>query len=142
MPAGFFSDVGLLSFNKLQPLVGRLFFFFSLIKKMDLCVVVIIPRPMVQLGKLMGTTSLNWSSETPNSHALQALLVFGTFRNCNYSSHENSNLGCGEISAITYQLYHTCWWSILELHVVKSHDRQKVVYKLWGIKSKDKIEEI
>ena len=123
-----------------------LFSFFFLIflrqEKGDSRVAVIVPCPTIQLSKPMGTTSSNWSSKTPNPHIPQALLVFGTSRNCNYSSHENSNLGCGEISAITYQLYHTCWWSILELHVVKSHDRQKVVYKLWGIKSKDKIEEI
>ena len=58
--------------------------------------VVIVPRPMVQLGKLMGTTSLNWNSETPNLHTPQVLLVSETFKNCNYSSREKSNLVCGE----------------------------------------------
>ena len=70
--------------------------FFFWIKKGDSCVAVIVPRPTVQLGKPMGTINSNWSSETPNLHTPQALLVFGTFRNCNYSPHENSNLGCGE----------------------------------------------
>ena len=79
-------------------------------KKGDSRVAVIVPCPMVQLGKPMGTTSSNWSSETPNPHIPQALLVSGTSRNCNYSSRKNSNLECNEASAVTYQLYHTCWW--------------------------------
>ena len=57
---------------------------------------VIVPCHMVQLDKPMSTTNLNWSSETPNPHTPQALLVSETFRNCNYSPRENSNLGCGE----------------------------------------------
>ena len=79
-------------------------FFFSFLKreKGNSRVTIIVPRPMVQLGKPMGTTSSNWSSETPNPHTPKALLVFGTSRNCNHSPHENSNLGCGETSAVTY----------------------------------------
>ena len=84
------------------------FFFFGDKKKGDSSVTVIVPRPTVQLGKPMGTTSSNWSSETPNPHTPQALLISGTFKNCNYSPRENSNLRCDETSAITYQLYHTC----------------------------------
>ena len=57
---------------------------------------IIVPCPRVQLGKLMGTTSSNWSSETPNPHTPQALLVSETSRNCNCSPYENSNLGCDE----------------------------------------------
>ena len=79
-------------------------FFFLRKKKKDSRVVVIVSRPTVQLGKPMGTTSSNWSSETPNPHTPQALLVSRTFRNCNYSPRENSNLGCDEASAVTYQL--------------------------------------
>ena len=45
-------------------------------KKGDSRVIVIVQRPMVQLGKPMGTTSLNWSSKTPNPHTPQALLVY------------------------------------------------------------------
>ena len=70
------------------------FFFFEKKKKGDSRVAVIIPRSTVQLGKSMGTTNSNWSLETPNPHTLQALLVSGTSRNCNYSPRENSNLGC------------------------------------------------
>ena len=76
----------------------------------DLHVAVFFPRPMVHLGKPIGTTSSNRSSKTLNSHTPQALLVSGTSKNYNYSSHENSNLGCGEASAVPYQLYHTSWW--------------------------------
>ena len=57
---------------------------------------VIVPRPMVRLGKPMGTTSSNWNSETPNLHTPQVLLVSGTSRNCIYSPREKSNLVCGE----------------------------------------------
>ena len=59
--------------------------FFFIRKKRDSCVVVIIPHPTIQLGKPMGTTSSNWSSETPNPHTPQALLVFGTSRNNPYA---------------------------------------------------------
>ena len=93
--------------------VKRLYSFFFEKKKerkKDLRVAVIVPRPMIQLDKPMGTTSSNWSSETLNPHAPQALLVSGISKNCNYSSCENSNLGCGETLAVTYQLYHTCRW--------------------------------
>ena len=86
-----------------------LFFSFLRREKGNSRVTVIVPRPMVQLGKPMSTTSSNWSSETPNPHIPQALLVSGTSRNCNYSPRENSNLGCDKVSAVTYQLYHTCW---------------------------------
>ena len=55
-------------------------FFFLREKKGDSCVAVIVPRPMVHLGKPMGITSLNRSSETPNSHTPQALLVFETYQ--------------------------------------------------------------
>ena len=48
-----------------------------IIEKRDSRVAVIVPRPTVQLGKLMGTTSSNQSSETPNTHIAQALLVSG-----------------------------------------------------------------
>ena len=44
------------------------FFFFLRKKKRVSCVAVIVPRPTVQLGKPMDTTSSNWSSETPNPH--------------------------------------------------------------------------
>ena len=57
---------------------------------------VIVPRPTVQLNKLMGTTSSNWSSETPNPRTSQALLISETSRNCNYSLCENLNLRRGE----------------------------------------------
>jgi len=89
--------------------------FFLRQKKGDSRVAVIVPRPTIQLGKPMDTTSSNWSSKTPNPHTPQALLVFGTSRNCNYSPRENSNLGCGEASAVTYQLYHTRWWCDSEI---------------------------
>ena len=56
----------------------------------------IVPRPTVQLNKLMGTTSSNWSSETPNPRTSQALLIFETSRNYNYSLCENLSLRCGE----------------------------------------------
>ena len=39
---------------------------------------VIVSHLTVQLGKPMGTTSSNWSSETPNLHTPQALLVSRT----------------------------------------------------------------
>ena len=65
-------------------------------KKRDSRVTVIVPRPTVQLNKLMGTTSSNWSSETPNPRTSQALLISETSRNCNYSLCENLNLRCGE----------------------------------------------
>ena len=52
-----------------------LFFSFFEKKKRDSRVVVIVPRLMVHLGKLMGTTSLNWSSKTPNSYTPQTILV-------------------------------------------------------------------
>ena len=75
----------------------NLFFFsFLRIKQGDPCVVFIVPRLIVQLGKSMSTTSSNWSLKTLNPHTLQALLVSETSRNCNYSSRENSNMGCGE----------------------------------------------
>ena len=91
---------------------GKYVPFFSFLRreKGDSRVTVIVPHPTVQLDKPMDTTSSNWSSETPNPHTPQVLLVFGIFRNCNYSLRENLNLGCGETSAVTYQLYHTCWW--------------------------------
>ena len=57
---------------------------------------VIVPRPTVQLNKLMGTTSSNWSSETPNPRTSQALLISETSRNFNYSLCENLNLRRGE----------------------------------------------
>ena len=57
---------------------------------------VIVPRPTVQLNKLMGTTSSNWSSETPNPRTPQALLISETSRNCNYNLCENLNLRRGE----------------------------------------------
>ena len=72
------------------------FFIFLRIKQGDSCVVFIVPRLTVQLGKSMSTTSSNWSLKTPNPHTLQALLVSETSRNCNYSPRENLNLGCGE----------------------------------------------
>ena len=90
-------------------------FFFFEEKKGDSHMATIVPRPMVQLGKLIGTTSSNWSSETPNPHTPQTLLVSGTSRNYNYSPRENSYPRCGETSAVIYQLYHTCWWWILTL---------------------------
>ena len=43
-------------------------FFFLVKKKRDSRVVVIVPRPTIQLDKPMGTTNLNWSSETLNPH--------------------------------------------------------------------------
>ena len=86
--------------------VCAFFFFFLRREKEDSRVAVIVSRPMVQLGKPMGTTSSNWSSETPNLHTPQALLVSGTSRNYNYSSRENSNLRYGEVLVVTYQLYH------------------------------------
>ena len=54
-------------------------------KKRDLRVAVIILHLTVQLGKSMDTTSSNWSSKSPNPHIPQALLVSGTFKNCNYT---------------------------------------------------------
>ena len=78
----------------------RTLFYFLRKKKGDSYVVVIVPRPTVQLGKPMGTIS----SETSNLHTSQALLVSGTSRNCNYSSRENSNLGCGEASTVSSHL--------------------------------------
>ena len=72
------------------------FFFFFWDKKNEARVVIIVSRLTVQLGKFMGTTSLNWSSKTPNPQTPQTLLVFETSKNCNYSPRENSNLGCGE----------------------------------------------
>ena len=97
-----------------------LFFSFLRREKGNSRVTVIVPRLMVQLGKPMGTTSSNWSSETPNPHTPQTLLVFGTSRNCNYTLHENSNLRCGETSTVTYQLYHTCWWCMCVFLSVKN----------------------
>ena len=87
--------------------------FFLMEEKEDLRVTVIVPCPTVQLDKLMSTTSSNWSSKTLNPHTPQALLVSETSRNCNYSPRDNSNLRCGEISTITYQLYHTYLWLLL-----------------------------
>ena len=77
-----------------------LLFFFLRKKKGDSHVVVIVPRPTVQLGKPMGTIS----SETLNPHTPQVLLVSGTSRNCNYSSRENLNLGCGVASIVSSHL--------------------------------------
>ena len=93
-------------------IVSLLFFHFFEKKKRgaDSRVVIIVLCPTIQLGKSMGTTNSNWSLETPNPHTPQALLVSETSRNCNYSPRENSNMRCDETSAITYQLYHTCWW--------------------------------
>ena len=90
----------------LQTFFFVFFFFFWESKKGDSRVAVIVPCPMVQLGKPMGTTNSNWSSKTPNPHTPQALLVSGTSRNCNYSSCENSNLGCGEAQCVIFILCH------------------------------------
>ena len=73
-------------------------FFFFETKNNETHVVIIVPCLTVQLDKFMGTTSLNWSSKTPNPHTPQTLLIFGTSRNCNYSPRENSNLRCGDKS--------------------------------------------
>ena len=88
--------------------------------------VIIVSRSTVQLGKPMGTTNSNWSSETPNSHTLQARLVSGTSKNCNYSPCENSNLECGEASAVTYLLYHKLP-SILSLYLPKEVKDQEII---------------
>ena len=89
-----------MSYRSVHPNFFFFFFFFFKNKKGDSHVTFIVSHLTVQLGKSlgksMGTTSSNWSLKTPNPHTLQALLVSETSRNCNYSSHENSNLGCSE----------------------------------------------
>ena len=96
-------------------MINFLIFFFLREEKGNLRVTVIVPYPTVQLDKLMGTTSSSWISKTLNPHTSQALLVFGTSKNYNYSPRKNSNLRCGEISTVTYQyqLYHTYLWLLL-----------------------------
>ena len=75
----------------------RTMLFFSFLffekKKGNSCVAIIIPCPMVYLGKFMGTTSSNRSSETPNSHTLQALLVSRTYHKLQLQSSQELEPG-------------------------------------------------
>ena len=78
--------------------LGQHFFFFLTNEKGDSRVSVIVPPPMIHLGKPMGTTSSNRNSETPNSHTLQALLVSKSYQKLQLQS--------------SWELEPRMWWNL------------------------------